>query len=319
MPLPMHASDRLSPLQQEGFLVCPSCRSSLHFEEAGCLCEREQLRFAVTAGVPDFILPSRRPGIERFLAYYQSVRNAEGWNIENREIFFRLPYPQGGHPFRKLWRLRAASYESLSSQLQQRSDFRKLNILDLGAGNCWMAYRLAGEDRRIVAVDVNLDPLDGLGVPTTVLEKENPSVVRIQAEYEFLPFPEGSFDIVYFNASLHYSPDPVSTILQTFRLLKEKGTMFIVDSPLYHDPESGRRMIAERQDSYRTKYGIELPDDLAGGFLSYGQLDQLKQQCSLQLMEPEYGFLWNLRPVLARLLGRREPATFRLMKIQRTE
>ena len=315
----MHANDRLSPVPEEGFLVCPSCRSSLQFDEAGWLCKREQLRFAVTEGIPDFILPSRRPGVERFLAFYHSVRSAEGWRIEDRESFFRLPYPHGNHPFKKLWRLRATSYELLLSQLKQRSDFRTLSILDLGAGNCWMAYRLAGGNRRIVAVDVNRDLFDGLGVPTTVLEKEDPSVVRIRAEYEFLPFHDGSFDIMYFNASLHYSPDPVQTILLTLRLLNERGTMYILDSPLYRNPESGRRMIAERQDSYRTKFGIELPDDLAGGFLTYGQLEQIKQQCSVQLMEPEYGFLWNHRPVLARFLGRREPATFRLINIQHTE
>src|SRR5437868_5658951 len=40
---------------------------------------------------------------------------------------------------------------------------RSLRILDLGAGNGWLANRLAERGHRVIAVDLLDDPLDGLG------------------------------------------------------------------------------------------------------------------------------------------------------------
>lgn len=313
----MHARDRSSHPQGESLFVCPSCRSTLRRVETGWKCDREDIAFGTTEDIPDFILPSRRPNVERFLALYQSVRKAEGWSIDNRKSLINLPYPERNTPFRNLWQLRARTYESFRTLLNLGAGPMPLNILDLGAGNCWMASRLAESHQSIVAVDINPDFFDGLGVPGAVLEKAEQSVIRIRAEYDFLPFSDGSFDIAYFNASLHYSPDPVQTIVKTFKLVKDGGSIYVLDSPLYYDPESGRRMIKERQESYRRLYEIELPDDLAGSFLTYAQLEQLRTECSVEMIDPGYGLLWNLRPKVARLLGKREPATFAILHVHR--
>ncbi len=313
----MHGRDRLSPLQRESLFVCPSCRSPLRRVETGWNCDREEIAFCMTEGIPDFILPSRRPNVERFLVLYQAVRKAEGWRIDDRNSLINLPYPEGNTRFRNLWQLRARTYEYFMTLLNLRAGPTPLKILDLGAGNCWMAYRLAESHRSIVAVDINADFFDGLGVSGAVLEKAERSVIQICAEYDSLPFPDGSFDIACFNASLHYSRDPVQTVLRTFNVLNDGGSIYVLDSPLYRDPESGRRMVMERQEKYRSLYHIELPDDLAGGFLTYTQLEQLRRECSVEIIRPKYGFLWNLRPNVARLLGRREPATFAILHIRR--
>jgi predicted RNA methylase len=40
---------------------------------------------------------------------------------------------------------------------------RPLRIADLGAGNCWLSYRLALRGHLPIAIDIQGDPLDGLG------------------------------------------------------------------------------------------------------------------------------------------------------------
>lgn len=304
---------RVSPGTDTAF-ICPSCRSPLAHDAEGWTCVQEQICFRLTCGIPDFIAPGRREAVERFLSFYRQVRKAEGWKITDRDGLINLPGTAAA--FKNVWKLRERSFALLLRTIQQGRNHSSSRILDLGAGNCWMAYRLATGQRSVVAVDVNLDPNDGLGVPATVLSKQEQRVAVLRAEYTALPFPDRSFDIVCFNASLHYVSDPVSTVLETLRLVRENGSLYVLDSPLYRNPASGFSMLKERQERYRVQFGIDLPDDLAGGFLTGYHLDELRSHCAVEVLRPDFGFLWNIRPIIARAWGRREPAQFPLLHIR---
>ena len=61
----------------------------------------------------------------------------------------------------------------------------------------------------------------------------------VVAEYDRLPVARGQMDLVVFNASLHYSTDYAVTLGETLRVLRQRGTLVILDSPTYTDPTSG--------------------------------------------------------------------------------
>ncbi|MEE9288920.1 MAG: class I SAM-dependent methyltransferase [Bacteroidota bacterium] len=302
--------------EELGF-VCPSCRRPLLRRDLGWECVQENFSFAISQGIPDLVLPSRRERIDTFLSIYQKIRSTEGWGSTNVDYYLSLPYRDLTGNHRRIWKTRARTFERFFYQLAERNQSTPLRLLDVGAGNCWMSIRLADAGWLVVAADINMDSFDGLGVAFRLGTKGPLKFSCVRAEFDYLPFPESSFDVIVFNASLHYSKDTTATLLRALRLIKDDGALYILDSPLYQDGESGKKMVEERRGEYRKKYGISIPDEFAGNFLTYEQLDRLQPQCTLESLSPHYGMVWNLRPVLARLLSRREPASFEIVILRK--
>lgn len=290
--------------------VCPSCLDPVSRESAGWRCRREGLEFPDVDCIPDFILPERRPAIQNFLHSYLQVRKAEGWGDLTVEYYRDLPYHDRTGRQSRIWQLRARTFDTFLNHLVSSTTHRVLRILDLGAGNCWLSARLAECGHAPVAVDINLDPVDGLGVCRTVSSDGYASVLPVRAEYDALPFAPGSFDIVVFNASLHYSRDILKTVHYTMRLLTAGGLLYILDSPLYSDVESGRSMVRERRDSVRRRHNVQIAEENEGNFLTQETVNRLGETYRLEVLLPRYGVRWRMRPFISRLLRRREPATF---------
>jgi SAM-dependent methyltransferase len=117
---------------------------------------------------------------------------------------------------------------------------------------------------------------------------------------------------VVFNASLHYSTDYALTLSEALRVLRPDGRVVILDSPVYHDPSSGRRMVHEREAQFRATYGFASNALASEHFLTPARLDALAAELGLawQRISPWYGLAWATRPWRARLRGQREPASF---------
>jgi hypothetical protein len=99
------------------------------------------------------------------------------------------------------------------------------------------------------------------------------------------------------------------------RVLKPDGRLVILDSPVYQNAASGRQMVREREELYQKQYGFASNALASQNFLTFAQLAQLGQSCSLRWasFHPFYGWGWEIRPLKARLLQRREPAQFRVI------
>lgn len=188
----------------------------------------------------------------------------------------------------------------------------RADVLDIGAGNCWMSYRLALRGHRPTAVDLQLDDQDGLGAARHYLNYLSEPFPRFQAEMDRLPFDEGTFDVAIFNASFHYSEDYVRTLKEALRCLRPPGHILIVDSPFYKREESGRQMVEERRAKFQETYGFRSDSISSREFLTAETMNELTRELGLawQICRPWHGLSWALRPLRARLLGRREPAKF---------
>lgn len=251
-----------------------------------------------------------------FVQNYDAVRRGEQWGAHNGAYYRALPYRDlsGQHP--DIWRIRTRSYDALVEEIVRplsRSRSRPLKILDAGAGNGWLSYRLALEGHMLLATDLRVDEVDGLGACSWY--RDEVSFVAAQATFEQLPLCSDQLDLVIFNGSIHYASKYHEPLREALRVLTHDGNIVIVDSPLYEQARSGQAMVRERHHYLKREHNIDpktLPHE---DFLTHERLDRLAEQLTVQwrLIEPLYGWAWKLAPWLARLRGKREPARFYLI------
>ena len=136
----------------------------------------------------------------QFLDDYARIRSAEGRGSNESAYYRALPFTDLSGRNSEQWRIRARTYRYFVDRVLPR---QRSKVLDLGAGNCWLSYRLAESGHEPVSVDIFSDPRDGLGAA-----RHYPvPFPTVEADFDRLPFTDSSFDLVVFNASVHYSPD----------------------------------------------------------------------------------------------------------------
>lgn len=302
-------------------LACPRCRAPLVLDGDGVArCPAEGDRFTREGGIWRFLLPERAPRFARFMEEYSAVRRAEGRGDDDPSYYRALPFADLTGRFRDDWRIRAVSYQALVDRtlppLEVQRPGQPLRILDLGAGNGWLSYRLARRGHAVAAVDLRTDPYDGLSAYVHYDAVFTP----VQAEFDRLPFADDQADLAIFNASLHYSPDYAATLREALRVLRPDGRIVILDSPVYRDAGSGEQMLRERAADFTRRFGFPSNSLPSEGYLTAARLDGLAAALGLRwrIDEPWYDWRWALRPWLARLRGRREPARFLLITGERT-
>lgn len=286
--------------------ICPRCRSELKREAPNQLrCEKETLDFHRVDWIWRFLLPERESHYARFIRDYETVRRAEGRFSADAAYYRALPFQDLSGRLSPDWRIRAASFRAFQKVIPPNS-----SVLDLGAGNGWLSNRLALDGHDVYAVDLLVNPEDGLGT----WQNYESSFTPIQAEFLHLPFPDSSADIAIFNASLHYAENYKATLVEALRVVGQNGLLIIIDSPVYHDTESGRKMLAEHKTQFLARYGFASDSIQSEGFLTYERMAALGRDLDIHWrhLVPYYGLRWALRPLAARLRGRREPAQFGL-------
>ncbi len=286
--------------------VCPRCKGGLTQVSQGHLfCEQDALDFHQVDGVWRFLLPERELHYSRFIADYESIRHAEGRFSAEASYYRSLPFKDLSGRFSNDWRIRAASFRLLQRMLPAES-----TVLDLGAGNGWMSNRLASAGHQVFAIDLLVNPEDGLGAWKFYETNFTPA----QSEFIHLPFGKQFADVVVFNASFHYSEDYEVTLAEILRVLKPNGMVVIMDTPVYRHASSGQEMIAERRGEFYSRYGFASDSIQSEGFLTYARMKKLGAALSIDWRHvyPFYGLRWALRPWWVRLRGGREPAQFGL-------
>ena len=241
----------------------------------------------------------------QFLKDYGVIRAAEGRGSSDSSYYRTLPFKDSTGRNSAQWHIRARTFEYFRRNILPRSGCR---IADLGAGNCWLSYRLAEINHRPVAVDIFTDEMDGL----RAVRHYPVRFPVVEAHFDYLPFPSGSFDLAVFNSSFHYSADYARTLAEARRCLCPHGRIVILDSPVYELREHGEAMRRERQNFFDTKYGFRSDALSSIEFLDFQMLTDLARELSLtwRIYRPWYGLKWHLRPLRARLQKRRPPSRF---------
>jgi SAM-dependent methyltransferase len=254
----------------------------------------------------------RKSHYERFMAEYQLVRADEQRGSKDAAFYLALPYRDLSKANQHQWQIRARTFDYLDSMIFATAT--GLKVLDIGAGNGWLSYRLALRGHMPVAVDLQVNDFDGLGAASHYLERLPSLFPRFQAEMNRLPFSDDQFDCAIFNASFHYSEDYVHTLGEVIRCVRSGGRVVIADTPWYSRAESGEQMVAERHAQFSERFGFP-SDGLASlEYLTDDRLEALERWFGLkwEVHKPDYGVRWAMRPWIAKFKGRREPSQFRI-------
>ena len=295
--------------------VCPNCGEELEkLTPSRRHCSAEDLCFDKVDGIWHFLTPERKACYNQFIQDYQTVRSLEGRGSSRKEFYRGLPFQDLSGKFSESWRIRSVSFQALIDKIISKAEQAQpapLEILDLGAGNCWLSNRLAERGHLPVSVDLGTDKEDGLRAHIHYQKK----FVPVRADFDRLPFTTRQFDLAIFNAAFHYSTSYEATLREAKRVLRQRGQVVIMDSPLYRDPQSGEGMVKERETHFQKHYGFPSNALPSENFLTYQRLAELSEATGLvwQLVWPSYGWRWAMRPWKAYLLRRREPAKFTLI------
>lgn len=292
-------------------LQCPRCRLDM----SGLDCLFCGLNLRGHGGIVHALPPERVAHYARFIEDYEHIRAAEGRGSESEEFYLGLPYRDVSGRNSRQWQIRVRSYEYLETRvLKPRVQADGGRILDLGAGNCWMSFRLALAGYNPVAVDLLTNNHDGLGAAEHYRRHLSEIFPRFHAELSHLPFQAEQFDAVIFNASFHYAEDDEMAMREALRCVRTGGLVIISDTPWYSREESGRQMVAERRAGFLRRYGTASDSVDSLEYLTDERLQTLEERLSLkwEIHSPRYGFRWAIRPLVAALRNKREPSRFRV-------
>jgi ubiquinone/menaquinone biosynthesis C-methylase UbiE len=282
---------------------------------SGMECRVCAFRMKVIREIVHAMVPERIAYYAKFMEDYEHIRASEGRGSEQEEFYLGLPYTDTSGMNSTQWRIRARSFDYLIKHVLARMPRHgEGRILDLGAGNCWMSFRLALAGYRPVAVDLLTNDRDGLGAAAHYREHLRDLFPRFQAEAARLPFQSEQFDAVVFNASFHYSEDYEQTMREALRCVRRGGMVVISDTPWYSSETSGRQMVTEREATFIRRYGTASDSIRSIQYLTDGRLRSLGEQLSIQwtVNFPYYGIKWAIRPFVAMLRNGREPSRFRI-------
>ncbi|MDH3457741.1 MAG: class I SAM-dependent methyltransferase [Gemmatimonadota bacterium] len=253
--------------------------------------------------------------LRRFRLAYGTQRAREGRGAGGVPELLALPFLQSGARADE-WRIRARSFGYVARNwLTRGGASHPLRILDLGAGNGWLCYRSALEGHHSVALDIRTDAVDGLGAAAHYAAHLSAMFPRIAATFEALPLSSAAFDLVVFNASIHYAVDLEATLREACRVTQPGGTLLIVDSPFYAKEVWGVAMVAEKRKAAPGMFGPLVEELMAFPFVEFltpGRLVKSSKALGLQWRRHRVRYPWRyeLRPLLARLRGKRPPSRF---------
>jgi SAM-dependent methyltransferase len=262
------------------------------------------------------LTPERELRYRKFIKDYERIRSLEGRGSADAEYYLALPFKDLTGANSSQWQIRSRTYQCFQQRILPELEARhgRMNVLDIGAGNCWLSYRLASRGHHPVAVDLLVNEADGLGAARHYAARLALCFPRFQAEMDRLPFAESQFDCAIFNASFHYSEDYFWTLNEVIRCLRPGGTVIIADSPWYQHEESGEKMLQERRLMFEKRFGTPSDSIASREYLTDASLRAMEKRFGLswRVYRPSYGVRWALRPVVAKLRRRREPSRFRI-------
>ncbi|HEU4962015.1 MAG TPA: class I SAM-dependent methyltransferase [Sphingomonas sp.] len=253
--------------------------------------------------------------LSRFAAAYARHRAGEGRGHAGADLL-ALPHLTHG-PLARQWAVRARSFDVFMRHLlrpEARRLGRALDLLDCGAGNGWLSYRVAREGHRATALDIRGDTIDGLGAAMPFLELVPGRITTLVAPFNAIPLDAASIDVTVFNAALHYSTDLGATLAEAARVTRPGGILAILDSPFYRRDAHGAAMAAEKRAGARARFGNDADSLMGLAFIQYLTRDRLAGASAIVWHRRRvlYPLWYELRPLVAVLRRQRPPSRFDL-------
>lgn len=124
--------------------------------------------------------------------------------------------------------------EAIVNDLPLKSGDR---VLDLACGDGFYTHRIAeclGSSGSVTGVDINLAYLSEAGKGDSRQRRGRAPVGFVAASFDMLPFPEGTFDVVWCAQSLYSLPEPVVAIRHMARVVRPGGIVAVLENDTLH-------------------------------------------------------------------------------------
>jgi SAM-dependent methyltransferase/uncharacterized protein YbaR (Trm112 family) len=216
-------------------LRCPTCRAGLAITAAegdgecvleGTLsCTDCRADYPIRRGIPN-LLPLTGHG------RYDKAEEMQGWvslwsekgmyERPDHESSLQAPYLPGP------WQTVAGLFEMALRAIDLKGGE---TVLDLAAGIGWAGRRFAERGCQVFAADIVADDLYGLGRAWAIMEHAGVYFEPLLADGEALPFPDGSFDLVFICGGLHHFARFGPVLREILRVLKPGGKFVATGEP----------------------------------------------------------------------------------------
>lgn len=271
----MYLEAQLQPLPARnrwiGALCCPECGGPLSEAGGGLWCGRDEAFFATLSGVHRLLGHERQAELAATTTFYSRVRADQGFRHCPS-----LPRVPRGHAQAPIWKQRARQFARFVDWLGRERP-KTQSIVDIGAGCGWAAERLAERGHSVAALDINLDPRDGLAAIGQDRSRAL-GLERIEADMEFMPLSAGCADVALLNGALHYARCPQNVVAEARRILRPTGCLAILDSPIYRRSPDGEAMVRMRKKEFLRRYGYAPARDSAAGYFTLRELTGLLER-----------------------------------------
>jgi SAM-dependent methyltransferase len=240
---------------------CPECMRSMRASEGRCRCGAA---VRDDAGVLRLVPVPERDELGRFVAAFHRWRCAQGLRPIARESLERLPEtPPGGDD--ALWRLRREDLQLVRSHIHGAECCR---VLDFGAWNGWLSNRIAGDGHSVLATDVFVDEIDGLGAYGLY---RTPKWIAAQVDPRRLDVLEGPFDVIVLNRNFSTLPEVPKVLDSLAGLVADAGSIVITGVTVYRLDRRIRRHFDRLQTELQSA-GAVCP----WGFRGWATMDDLR-------------------------------------------
>jgi ubiquinone/menaquinone biosynthesis C-methylase UbiE len=173
-------------------------------------------------------------GNSLFEKKYISIRCMENRLYTDDQVA-RLPDISKNHTHYAEWMIRKQSSNRLIQYLSGQQ--RRLDILEVGCGNGWLAHGLSGIPRsEVTGLDINFTELQ----QAARVFNENAHLHFIYGDLSSGILKNQLFDVIVFAASIQYFQYLTAVLFACQKLLRPGGEIHLIDSPIYDSRGIGK-------------------------------------------------------------------------------
>jgi ubiquinone/menaquinone biosynthesis C-methylase UbiE/uncharacterized protein YbaR (Trm112 family) len=204
-------------MQNTVIYACPTCRTRLENSSEVLSCKTCQTAYPIVDGIPDFVSEDATLDTSPHLNWAN-----KNYNLQAR-IYEKSRYP---------WRLflygefGAPSFKELVRFTSEIVDIDKGQILDAACGPGTLGRRIASQSKTVYGIDISWAMLHQGAAYVKRSHIANFHLARAKAEN--LPFEDARFDAALCGSALHFFADPVSTLCEIGRTMKEGAPLAVV-------------------------------------------------------------------------------------------
>lgn len=207
-------------------------------------------------GIYNIIDENKVYDLNNYLTSFKAFRSEKKLRIMDVDLYENLPFSINT----PTWLARQKDTEIVDLILNNKSD---LNILDLGAWNCWLSNYIAQKGHIVTAVDLFTDEFDGL----KAINNYKTKITAVQLYPDEIFRFKGKFDLIIFNRNWSFITKPENVLKDALNLLSENGTLLFTGLAFYKNSTEIEAHLKKLDKQFKKAFNMSLFFKKSKGYL----------------------------------------------------